>query len=119
VLLVGDAAGFLDPFTGQGVFLALTGAERAADAILAALRDPAREAAAFAAYARWRTNDVAWRRRLCATVALLIDVPPLARRAAVRLARFPDVAATLVGALGGAIPPRHAFRPSVLGRLLA
>ena len=118
-LLVGDAAGFLDPFTGQGVFLALTGAERAAEAILAALRDPAREAAAFAAYARWRTNDVAWRRRLCATVALLIDVPPLARRAAVRLARFPDVAATLVGALGGAIPPRHAFRPSVLGRLLA
>jgi hypothetical protein len=46
-------------------------------------------------------------------------VPPLARRAAVRLARFPDVATTLVEALAGAIPPRHAFRPSVLGRLLA
>jgi 2-polyprenyl-6-methoxyphenol hydroxylase-like FAD-dependent oxidoreductase len=118
-LLVGDAAGFLDPFTGQGVFLALTGAERAAEAILAALRDHPNEAAAFGAYARWRTNDVAWRRRLCATVALLIDVSPLARRAAVRLARFPDVAATLVDVLAGALPPRHAFRPSVLGRLLA
>ena len=118
-LLVGDAAGFLDPFTGQGVFLALTGAERAAAAVLAALHDRAGEAAAFAAYARWRANDVAWRRRLCATVALLVDVPPLARRAAVRLARFPDVATTLVEALAGAIPPRHAFRPSVLGRLLA
>jgi flavin-dependent dehydrogenase len=118
-LLVGDAAGFLDPFTGQGVFLALTGAERAAEAIVASLRDRAGEAAAFAAYARWRTSDVAWRRRLCATVALLIDVPPLARRAAVRLARFPDVAATLVDVLAGALPPRHAFRPSVLGRLLA
>jgi hypothetical protein len=35
------------------------------------------------------------------------------------LARFPDVAATLVDVLAGAIPPRHAFRPSVLGRLLA
>ncbi|HYW54375.1 MAG TPA: FAD-dependent monooxygenase, partial [Dongiaceae bacterium] len=118
-LLVGDAAGFLDPFTGQGVFLALTGAERAADAILAALRDRANEAAAFAGYARWRTADVAWRRRLCATVALLIAVPPLARRAAVRLARFPEAATTLVEVLAGAIPPRHAFRPSVLGRLLA
>jgi 2-polyprenyl-6-methoxyphenol hydroxylase-like FAD-dependent oxidoreductase len=118
-LLVGDAAGFLDPFTGQGVFLALTGAERAAEAIVASLHDRAAEAAAFAAYARWRTGDAAWRRRLCATVALLVDVPPLARRAAARLARFPDVAATLVDVLAGAIPPRHAFRPSVLGRLLA
>jgi flavin-dependent dehydrogenase len=118
-LLVGDAAGFLDPFTGQGVFLALTGAEHAAEAIVAALHDRTAEAAAFAAYARWRTSDVIWRRRLCATVALLVDVPPLARRAAARLARFPDVAATLVDVLAGAIPPRHAFRPSVLGRLLA
>jgi 2-polyprenyl-6-methoxyphenol hydroxylase-like FAD-dependent oxidoreductase len=118
-LLVGDAAGFLDPFTGQGVFLALTGAERAAEAIVAALHDRTAEAAAFAAYASWRTSDVVWRRRLCATVALLVDVPPLARRAAARLARFPDVAATLVDVLAGAIPPRHAFRPSVLGRLLA
>ena len=118
-LLVGDAAGFLDPFTGQGIFLALTGAERAADAIAASLHDRAAEPAAFAAYARWRSNDVAWRRRLCATVALLVDVPPLARRAAARLARFPDVAATLVDVLAGAIPPRHAFRPSVLGRLIA
>ena len=118
-ILVGDAAGFLDPFTGQGVFLALTGAERAASAVVAALRDRAGEAAAFAAYARWRTGDVAWRRRLCATVALLVDVPPLARRAAVRLARFPDVASTLVDALAGAIPPQRAFRPAILGRLLA
>ncbi len=118
-LLAGDAAGFLDPFTGQGVFLALTGAERAAEAVLAALHERSREAAAFDAYARWRASDVAWRRRLCATVALLVDVPPLARRAAVRLARFPDVATTLLEALAGAIPPRRAFRPSVLGRLLA
>jgi len=118
-ILVGDAAGFLDPFTGQGVFLALTGAERAADAVVAALRERSGEAAAFASYARWRTGDVAWRRRLCATVALLVDVPPLARRAATRLARFPDVATTLVEALAGAIPPRRVFRPSVLGRLLA
>jgi len=118
-LLVGDAAGFLDPFTGQGVFLALTGAEHAAEAVVQALRGRAGEDAAFASYARWRTGDVVWRRRLCATVALLIGVPPLARRAAARLARFPDVAATLVDVLAGAVPPQHAFRPSVLGRLIA
>lgn len=118
-VLVGDAAGFLDPFTGQGVFLALSGAERAAAAILAALRDGAAADAAFAGYVRWRARDITWRRRLSKTVALLVDVPWLARRAAVRLARFPAVAATLLDALSGAIPPQQAFRPAVLGRLLA
>ena len=117
-ILTGDAAGFLDPFTGQGVFLALTGAERAAAAVIAALRQPDAEPAAFGAYARWRADDVAWRRRLARTVSLLVTVAPLARRAAARLARFPELGTTLVDALGGAIPPQHAFRPAVLGRLL-
>lgn len=117
-LLVGDAAGFLDPFTGQGIFLALTGAEHAAAAIAEAMRDPEREPAAFAEYDRWRARDLTWRRRLCKTVALLVDMPPLARRAARGLARFPDAGATLIDALAGTIPPQRAFRPAVLGRLL-
>ncbi len=117
-ILIGDAAGFVDPFIGQGVFLALTGAERAAEAILAALARPDGAGQAFASYARWRADDAAWRRRLCAAVALLVDVPPLARRAARRVARFPEAAALLMEALAGAIPPQRAFRPGVLGRLL-
>src|SRR5204863_5687895 len=36
-LLVGDAAGFLDPFTGEGVYRALRGAELAAEAVAEAL----------------------------------------------------------------------------------
>jgi flavin-dependent dehydrogenase len=116
-ILVGDAAGFLDPFTGQGVFLALTGAERAAAAILAVLREPGSDA--FGAYARARDADMVWRRRLCGAVKLLIDVPPLARRAAGRLARSPETGARLVDALAGIVPPQRAFRPAVLGKLLA
>ncbi len=109
-ILVGDAAGFLDPFTGQGVFLALTGAEHAAEAVVSG---------AYDAYARARAADLVWRRRLGATVKLLIDVPPLAHRATDRLARFPAAAATLLEALAGTLPPQRAFRPAVLGKLLA
>ncbi len=116
-VLAGDAAGFVDPFTGQGVFLALTGAERAAEAVVAALRGA--EAVAFDAYARSLARDIAARRLLCRAVATLVDVPPLARRASARLARFPEAGATLLDALSGAIPPQRALRLGVLGRLIA
>jgi 2-polyprenyl-6-methoxyphenol hydroxylase-like FAD-dependent oxidoreductase len=118
-LLVGDAAGFLDPFTGQGVFLALTSAERAAAALAAALRAPARERAVFDDYARTNARELRRRRRLCRLVGLLVDVPPLARRVATRLARFPEAGAALLDALAGSAAPEHALRPAVLGRLLA
>jgi len=118
-LLVGDAAGFLDPFTGQGVFLALSGAERAAAALLAVMRGEVPERAAFAGYARWRSADFRRRRRLCRAVSLLIALPPLARRAARRLACRPDLATALVDALAGAIVPRRGFGVALLGRLLA
>ena len=118
-LLVGDAAGFLDPFTGQGIALALQDAERAAETALAALRAPAAEAQAFAAYACERRGDRRWRRRLCRLVALLVDVPPLARRASLRLARSPELGATLLDALAGTTSPRRALQPGLLARLLA
>src|SRR5712691_6129312 len=38
VLLVGDAAGFVDPFTGEGIYAALRGAELAVETAVGALR---------------------------------------------------------------------------------
>src|SRR2546430_3633703 len=38
VLLVGDAAGFFDPFTGEGIYAALRGAELAVETAVGALR---------------------------------------------------------------------------------
>lgn len=49
-LMVGDAAGFIDPIFSSGIFLALLGAEQATDAVLSALADPAAEATSFALY---------------------------------------------------------------------
>lgn len=44
-ILVGDAFAFLDPVFSSGVYLAMSGAEQAADVVDRALREPAREAA--------------------------------------------------------------------------
>jgi 2-polyprenyl-6-methoxyphenol hydroxylase-like FAD-dependent oxidoreductase len=101
-----------------GVFLALTGAEAAAAAILRALHDRATEASAFAAYAAARARDFRARSALCSLVTLLMDVSPLARRAAVRLGRYPESRAALLDALGGIGAPQRGLAPGVLARLL-
>ena len=44
-VLIGDAFAFLDPVFSSGVYLAMSGAEQAADVVDTALREPAREAA--------------------------------------------------------------------------
>lgn len=118
VVLVGDAAGFLNPFTGQGVLLALTTGESAAAALLRAFAAPEREAALMDAYARERGRELALRRRLCAAVDLLVNVPPLARRAARRLRGRPHAGALVLEALAGLRPPQSALRPAVLAGLL-
>ncbi len=117
-VLVGDAAGFLNPFTGQGVFLALRGASEAAAAIATAFADPAHEDRAMATYARRRETDFRMRRKLTKLVDVLVDVPFLSRRATSRLRARPDLGATFLGALAGTIPPERALAPSLVGRLV-
>jgi flavin-dependent dehydrogenase len=117
-LLIGDAAGMLNPFTGQGVYLALTGAEVASAAILTALRNRRAEASAFAHYAAGRTRDFRARSALSALVSTVIDVAPLARRTAIRLQRYPAARSALVDAIAGISTPQRAFAPGVLSRLL-
>jgi flavin-dependent dehydrogenase len=54
LLLAGDAAGFVDPMTGDGLRFAMRGAELAADVALAALEDPGFDAPARLADMRAR-----------------------------------------------------------------
>jgi flavin-dependent dehydrogenase len=52
-IMVGDAFAFLDPIFSSGVYLAMNSAERAAEVVADALREPHREAALQRGYARF------------------------------------------------------------------
>jgi geranylgeranyl reductase family protein len=118
-LLVGDAADFFDPFTGQGLFAALRGAELAGVALVAALRRPEPVTGrALAGYRRDRRAAFAGKWALERLIGLGVAWPPLAERVINRLARRPALAAALVGACGNVLPVRRVLAPAALAGLL-
>jgi 2-polyprenyl-6-methoxyphenol hydroxylase-like FAD-dependent oxidoreductase len=117
LLLCGDAAGLLDPFTGQGVLMALTTALRGSAALISACASPRAEAGAFARYTAETRRELALRRRVGTIVDLLVNVTPVARRAAARARAVPEVATAMLEAVSGLRPPQSALRLSTLGRL--
>ena len=106
VLLVGDAAGFYDPFTGEGIFTALRSAELAADAVLGALRAGDVSAAGLAVYHRARRAAFADKERLTRVLQTVIGRRRLANLVAHWLAARPRVLAALLGVIGDYVPPR-------------
>lgn len=115
-LLIGDAAGFLDPFTGEGLHRALISAELAARAILV---EDHRRHDAFCAY------DRAMRRRFLAKdivswlVQAFLTRPDLFEYAARRVASRPPVRATMGLVMGDLVPAARALDPRFLAALLA
>jgi flavin-dependent dehydrogenase len=74
LLLAGDAAGFVDPMTGDGVHLALQGAVLAADETLRALETGDVHGAA-PRLTRARRATFGWKTRFNRTVRALVDSP--------------------------------------------
>jgi geranylgeranyl reductase family protein len=111
-LLIGDAAGFVDPFTGEGIFRALRSARAAAEAIRAG-GDVA------AAYRRERRGAFAAKDTLTWLVQGFLAVPPLLEHAVGRLAARPAAALRLGSALGDCRPATDALAPRALLQLLA
>ena len=118
VLLAGDAAGFYDPFTGEGLFVALRSAELLAEAAHAGLARGDLSARALAPYARARREAFGDKQWLTRALQLLIRHRRLANRAARAIAGHPRLVDALMGAIGDFVPPRELLRPSVLRRLL-
>ena len=116
-LLVGDAAGFFDPFTGEGIFRALRGAELAAEAALGVL-DDGDWSALLSRYRQLRRAAFADKERLARMVQVFVSCPPLLDYALVRLERRPELAERLSAALGDFGPAGTPLRPAYLARLL-
>jgi len=115
-LLVGDAAGFYDPFTGEGVTLALRSAELAA-----AVADRCLRAGSFrdvGEYDRVRHAATRYKFRFNRLLQVVVGRPWLANAAARRLARRPDLADRLVSIAGDFVPARTALGPGFLLDLL-
>jgi len=118
--LVGDAAGFLDPFTGEGLHRALVSTELAALSIEVALGFEGRAAAGAA-----RAYDRAMRRRFASKDAVswlvqsFLARPRLFEYAARRLTDRPGVRATMGLVMGDLVPASRALDPRFLAALLA
>ncbi len=117
-LLVGDAAGFFDPFTGEGVYKALRGAELAAEVASQALTADDLGTRSLARYSRLRRREFAAKEMVCRLVQTFVGLPPLMDYAATRLARRADVRGVLTGVLGDLADPRAALSPLFLWSLL-
>jgi flavin-dependent dehydrogenase len=120
--LVGDAAGFLDPFTGEGLHRALVSTELGATAIAAALarpQDHAHRVAAADAYDRAMRRRFASKDAVSWLVQSFLARPRLFEYAARRLADRPDVRATMGLVMGDLVPASRGLDPRFLAALLA
>jgi geranylgeranyl reductase family protein len=119
--LVGDAADFFDPFTGEGIFAALRGGEMLAAYAREWLRAPAasRARAELVAYDRERRATFGGKWIVERAIGAAVAAAPLMNRAAAALSRRKDMADLLVGVVGDFVPARAVLTPAFLLALLA
>jgi len=137
-VLVGDAADFFDPFTGQGIYSAMRGAELAAECLIPILTScpPLRSGEGgrpefpvsrrergvggedLAPYGRVRRREFRGKWLLERLIGVGVGWPALTDRVVRRLAARPDLADLLVSATGNIVPARRVLRASVLAQFL-
>ena len=98
-ILIGDAAEFVDPFTGEGLFVALRSAELAARFILEG------EAGSLERFARARKAEFGEKLRMCWQLQKFLYKPALANYVVRRLAARPILADQLTAVTGDYVPP--------------
>ena len=116
--LVGDAAEFFDPFTGEGIYTALRGGEMLAGFAADAVAGASAADRSLRAYEAARHAEFAGKWKVERLVGAAIAFPALINRAATVLSRRRDMADLLVGVVGDFVPAREVLRPRYLLNLL-
>lgn len=118
-LLVGDAADFFDPFTGEGIHAALRGGELVAGAVARAFGGSATAVVeSFREYDAMRRREFGgkwWVERL---IGVGVASPAVVNRAARALAGRKELADLLVGVTGDFVPASRVLTLGYLARLL-
>jgi flavin-dependent dehydrogenase len=117
-ILVGDAAGFFDPFTGEGVYKALRGAEIASAVAADALERDGLSARSLARYSALRRKEFGAKELVCRLVQLFVGLPPAMNYVTTRLAKRAAPRKVLTGVLGDFTDARAALSPVYLWSLL-
>lgn len=117
-LLVGDAADFFDPFTGEGICAALAGAELAAGVLQFALAQPGPlTAARLARYRTLRRQRFLGKWIVERLIGYAMLTPALFDRAVSRLERR-GMADTLIGVTGDFVSPWRVLNPAFLAKMV-
>ena len=118
LLLVGDATGYFDPFTGEGIYRGLRSAVLAAGVADEALRRGDLSAARLAWYDRLYAGAFRGKRLVELGIQLAVQAPPLMDHVVARLARHQSAADTLLGVTGDYLSPAAVLRPGYIRQLL-
>jgi flavin-dependent dehydrogenase len=118
--LVGDAADFFDPFTGEGIYAALRGGELLVAQLLAVSRaDEIGATETLQAYDHARRAEFGGKWIVERLIGAAVGSRFLMNRAVAALARRRELADLLVGVTGDFVPAREVLRPSFALRLLS
>ncbi len=114
--LVGDAADFFDPFTGEGIYSALRGGELLAPFALAALGATTErgERDALRAYEAARRAEFRGKWMVEKLISAAVGFAPAINYFARTLEARKDMADLLVGVTGDFVPAREVLRPGYL-----
>ena len=107
LLLAGDAAGFVDPMTGDGLRFAIRGGELAARAALAELESGV---PAFEQLRAWRVREFTGKWRINRTLRTLVESPRALWWAARAAQVWPAPVTHLIGVAGDVTVARESFR---------
>jgi flavin-dependent dehydrogenase len=118
LMLIGDAAGYYDPFTGEGIFHALESARLATTTAASGLANGDFTASALAPYARASRIAFRGKRTIERIIQAAVQVPPLMDHLAAVMTRHPGMADTVVAVTGDYLSPAAVLRPGYLLRLV-